>query len=151
MLLDQFHLLRKTEPSHPLAPADLFSAVEHLVKASQLLEECRETMEEGSVDASMLQKLEESWNEVNLCRVHTEDILFIEELLIPTLGEINDARSMLESLIAWKLGMTRQAYYSITGCLTNALGGIRPCIEELSSWEGKGAADGNESAGVGGW
>jgi hypothetical protein len=63
----------------------------------------------------LIQRLEKSWNEVNLCRVHTEKILFIEELLIPVLGEINDAKTMMDSLIAWKLGMTRPAYFNIMG------------------------------------
>jgi len=145
MPLDQFDTLNKTEPPNGLTPADLFSAVDHLVKAVRRLEECRVAMEEGLFDDLLIQKLEESWNEVNLCRVHTEKILFFEELLIPAMGEINDAKSMMESLIAWKLGMTRPAYFSIMGCLTNALEGIRPCIEELSSWEHKGAGEDSEA------
>jgi hypothetical protein len=145
MLLDQFNLLREIEPPKGLTSDDLFSAVDHLVKAVRILEECRTAMEEGLFDDSLIQKLEESWNEVNLCRVHTEKILFIDELLIPAMGEINDAKSMMESLIAWKLGMTRQGYFSIMGCLTNALAGIQPCIEELSSWEHKGAGEDSEA------
>lgn len=151
MLLDQFDVLRKIESTHGLTPSDLFSAVEHLVKAARILEECREAMEGGLFDESFIQKLEESWNEVNLCRVDTEQILFIEELLIPTLGEINDAKSMMESLIAWKLGMTRAAYFSIMGCLTNALSGLRPCIEELSTWEHRGVGIDSEADGAGDW
>jgi hypothetical protein len=141
MLLDQFNILRKIEPPHGLSPDALFSAVEHLVQAVRILEECRTAMEEGVFDGSLAQKIEQSWNEVNLCRVHTEEILFIEEILIPVMGEINDAKSMMESLVAWKTGMTRQAYFSIMGCLSNALAGIRPCIEELSSWESSGVAE----------
>lgn len=135
MLLDQYNLLSKTEPPRGLTSDDLFSAVDHLVNAARILEECRVAMQEGLFDESLIQKIEESWNEVNLCRVHTEKILFIEELLIPSMGAINDAKSMMESLIAWKLGMTRQAYFSIMGCLSDALEGLRPCIVELSSWE----------------
>jgi hypothetical protein len=150
MLLDQFDALRKIEPPHGLTPADLFSAIDHLVKAARILEECRQVMEGGLFDESFIRKIEESWNEVNLCRLHTEQILFIEEALIPTLGEINDAKSMMESLVAWKLGMTRQAYFSIMSCLTNALAGIRPCIEELSNWENKGAEEHAEADMTGG-
>jgi hypothetical protein len=145
MLLDQYNLMRKIEPPNGLTSDDLFSAVDHLVKAVRLIDECRAAMEEGLFDDSLIQKLEESWNEVNLCRVYTEKILFIEELLIPAMGEINDAKSMMESLIAWKLGMTRPAYFSIMGCLTNALEGIQPCIGELSSWEHKGAGEDSEA------
>lgn len=148
MLLDQFHMLREIEPPHGLSAADLFSAVEHLVNAVRILEECRIAMEEGLFDGSLARKMEESWNEVNLCRVHTEEILFIEETLIPVMGEINDARSMMESLVAWKTGMTRQAFFSIMDCLSNALAGIRPCIEELSSWERSGAAEDSKIEGA---
>jgi len=148
MLLDQFEILRKIEPPHGLTAAELFSAVEHLVNANRILEACREAMEGGLFDELLVRKIEESWNEVNLCRVHTEGILFIEEILIPTLGEINDAKSMMESLIAWKLGMTRQGYFSIMGCLSNALAGIKPCIEELSSWENQGAVEDGEAIGL---
>lgn len=141
MLLDQFNILRQVEPPHGLNAADLFSAVEHLARAVLILEECRAAMEEGLFDSSLVQKIEQSWNEVNQCRVYTEEILFIEEVLVPVLGEINDAKTMMESLIAWKIGMTPQAYFSIMGCLSNALAGIRPCIEELSNWESQGTAE----------
>lgn len=151
MLLDQFNILRKTEPPHGLSPAALFSAVEHLVNAARLLDECRSAMEDGLFDDSLARKMEEAWNEVNLCRVHTEEILFIEEILIPVMGEINDAKSMMESLVAWKTGMTRQAYFSITGCLSNALAGIRPCIEELSSWENSGVVEESQADRADSW
>jgi hypothetical protein len=135
MLLDQYHLVSKMEPSRGLTSGELFSAVDHLVKAAGILEECRTAIHEGLFDEPLIQKIEESWNEVNLCRVHTEKIPFIEELLIPVMGEINDAKSMMESLVAWKLGMTRQAYFSIMGCLSDALEDLRSCIGELSSWD----------------
>jgi hypothetical protein len=46
MLLDQFNLLREIEPPKGLTSDDLFSAVDHLVKAVRILEECRTAMEE---------------------------------------------------------------------------------------------------------
>jgi hypothetical protein len=134
MLLDQFALLREIEPPHTLAPEELFAAVEHLCRAATLLDECRRNMQEGMFDESLPQKLEEAWNEVNLCRVHTERIQFIEEMLVPAMGEINDAKCMFESLAAWKVGMTPAGFNSIMGCLFNAVSGIQPCLEELSSW-----------------
>ncbi len=134
MLLDQFSLLREIEPPHTLKPEELFAAIEHLCRAATLLEECRKNMQEGMFDESLPQKLEEAWNEVNQCRVYTEKIGFIEELLIPAMGEINDAKCMFESLTAWKIGMTPAGFNSITGCLSNAISGIQPCLEELSNW-----------------
>ncbi len=134
MLLDQFAILREVEPPHAMTPENLFAAIEHLCKAATLLDECRLSMEEGVFDESLAKRLEEAWNEVNHCRVYTEKILFIEELLIPVMGEINDAKSMFESLTAWNLGMTPAGFNSIMGCLSIALSGIQPCLDELSSW-----------------
>jgi hypothetical protein len=91
-------------------------------------------MEEGMFDDSLTQRLVEAWDEVNRCRVYTEKIQFIEEVLIPVLGEINDAKSMFESLAAWNMGMTPAGFNSIMGCLSSAISGIRPCLEELSNW-----------------
>jgi hypothetical protein len=40
MLLDQFNILSEIEPPNGLTSADLFSAIDHLVKAVRILEEC---------------------------------------------------------------------------------------------------------------
>jgi hypothetical protein len=134
VLLDHFVILREIEPPHAMSPENLYAAIEHLCKAATLLEECRQGMEEGVFDESLAKRLEDAWNEVNHCRVYTERILFIEELLIPVMGEINDAKCMFESLAAWNLGMTPAGFNSIRGCLSVALSGIQHCLEELASW-----------------
>jgi hypothetical protein len=145
MLLDQFAILREVEPPQNLSPEDLFSAIEHLCKAGDILEESRMAMEEGIFDDALSQKFVEAWNEVNQCRVFTEKILFIEELLIPVMGEINDAKCMMESISSWGIGMTQPAFHSIMGCLFNAISGIRPCVEELASWVQGTATENGES------
>lgn len=146
MLLDQFAILREIEPPQTLSPEDLFSAIEHLCKAGELLEDCRLAMQEKVFDEELTRKLEEAWNEVNKCRVFTEKILFIEEILIPVMGEINDAKCMIESLASWGLGMTPSAFQSIMGCLYHAISGIHPCIEELASWIQGASSEEHESS-----
>lgn len=148
MLLDQFAILREIEPPHSLSPDDVFAAIEHLCNAAGTLDECRKIMEEGMFDEALPQKLESAWNEVNQCRVYTEKIQFIDEVLVPVLGEINDAKCMFESLAAWGMGMTPAGYGSIMGCLFNAISGIRPCIEELSNWVPGSEEGGGESGGL---
>lgn len=81
------------------------------------------------------EKLSESWLEVNKCRVFTESIVDYEELLIPSMGLINDAKCMLESLVAWKLGMTLYGKWNILQCIRMAgLEHINPMIGELEFW-----------------
>jgi hypothetical protein len=147
MLLDQFAILREVEPPQNLSPEDLFSAIEHLCKAGEILEECRIAMEEGIFDDALSHKFGEAWYQVNQCRVFTEQILFIEEVLIPVMGEINDAKCMLESVSSWSIGMTKPAFQSIMGCLFNAVSGLQPCVEELSSWVQGTRAEENQTGG----
>lgn len=79
-------------------------------------------------------KLDESWLQVNTCRVYTGHIVDMEEFLIPSMGLINDAKCMFESLIAWRLGMTMYGKYNIVQCLRQAaLDYINPAIEELEN------------------
>jgi hypothetical protein len=112
---------------------DLMAAIAHLYKAMELLTHVNNEIVDQPINAMELtQELSAGWLEVNKCRLYTEDILFYEELLIPAMGLINDAKVMLESLIHWKLGMTLQAKYNILRSLKEAaLEGINPSLAEL--------------------
>ena len=111
-------------------------AIEHLYKAIELLETAKSKLSEGIVSGAELSSmLAESWLEVNKCRLYTESMLMFEELLVPSLGLINDAKCMLESSIAWHLGLTANGYLNIVNCINLAIcEGIRPCLEELETW-----------------
>jgi hypothetical protein len=116
--------------------ADLTAAIEHLYRALATLESARSEIAGGIMSAPDLSaKLADSWLEVNRCRLYTEPFALFEEWLVPSLGLINDAKCMIESCVAWKLGVTRSAYLQILNCINLAIiDGIRPCLEELESW-----------------
>jgi hypothetical protein len=114
----------------------ILAALEHLYKALEILGSTKKELGGEAVSGAQLSsKLAEGWLEVNNCRVYTESVPYLEELLIPCLGSLNDASSMLESILAWQLGITRSAYLNIVNCLDEAVEeGIRPCLEELEFW-----------------
>jgi hypothetical protein len=114
----------------------VLSAVEHLYRALEILDGAKEDLSGGAVlGTDWSAKLADAWFEVNKCREYTESIPFTEELLVPCLGSINDAKSMWESAIAWNLGITRSVFLNIMNCIDEAIvEGIRPCLEELEYW-----------------
>jgi hypothetical protein len=111
----------------------LMMAIGHLYKAMDLLKEVNNRIVEQAVDGlDSVEKLSDSWLEVNRCRIYTEQVDHLEGLLIPALGLINDAKCMLESVIHWKIGMTIYAKHNILSCIKEAaLEGIGPTLEEL--------------------
>jgi hypothetical protein len=116
--------------------ADLLAAIEHLYRALEALESAKREIAGGAILATELSsKLADGWLEVNRCRQYTEPFALFEEWLVPSLGLINDAKCMVESCVAWGLGVTRSAYLEILNCINLAIiEGIRPCLEELESW-----------------
>jgi hypothetical protein len=114
---------------------ELLAAIEHLTVAIEKIHGILEDMKLGCMDLSTMSCLAtEAWNAVNQCRVYTETILPVEEMLQPVLGFVNDAVQMIDSLITWKLGMTPAAYRSILDVLRIADDTIRIVIDELASW-----------------
>ena len=118
-----------------LKQEELLAAIEHLAFALDKIDGIIGDMRLGTMDLwSMSCRATEAWNSVNHCRIYTEAISPIEEVLQPVLGFINDAVQMIDSLIAWRLGMTPAAYSSISGVLRMADDSIRIVADELSSW-----------------
>jgi hypothetical protein len=129
---------QQNEPqgNQALTADQVLAAVEHLYRALEILDGAKKDLSgETVLVTDWSAKLAEAWFEVNKCREYTESIPFMEELLVPCLGSINDAKSMWESAIAWKLGITRSAFLNIMNCIDQAIfEGIRPCLEELETW-----------------
>ena len=125
--------LEITGPICIITHRDLLAAISHLYKAMELLAHVNNEIVDQPINAlELTQELSDGWLEVNKCRLYTEDILYFEELLIPAMGLINDAKMMLESIVYWKLGMTLQAKYNILRCLREAAQvGINPSLAEL--------------------
>jgi hypothetical protein len=135
-MTDTMYPARASAEGSVLSHEKLIAAIEHLYKALRILESVKRKLADGGVmGAELSLELADGWLEVNCCRKYTEPFLFAEELLIPSLGLINDAKSMIDSCMAWKLGITRHAYLNIMNCLQLAIDeGIRPVLDELESW-----------------
>jgi hypothetical protein len=124
-----------TVPACDMGHRETDQAITHLHNALELLIFVNNEIVDQTIDGmDLIDKLATAWHEINRCRVHTRQIVDQEELLIPAMGLVNDARLMLESLIAWKLGMTTQGKISILTCIRLAVSdGIRPAILLLES------------------
>ena len=122
-----------------LSPAvtgkSLLTAIDHLYKSLDLIGGASNRVSEGALDGLFTSSdLAQGWFEVNSCRIYTESSVVIEEYLQPAMGLINDAKSMIDSLVAWGLGLTPTSRLHILGCLGDAESAIRAVVEELESW-----------------
>jgi hypothetical protein len=125
----------QTQPQCSIAHQDISNALKHLRKAVEFLGGCRKVMHSGIYDVFFAEKLTDCWREVSRCRTYTDKIGRLEEVLVPAMGEISNAKSMFDSLVVSNLGMTRHGYNSIMRCIRSAELGIRPCIRELENWQ----------------
>jgi hypothetical protein len=118
------------------------AAIEHLTVATGKIQGIIEDMRLGCMDLwTMSCRATEAWNAVNHCRIFTETLLPVEEVLQLVLGYINDAVQMIDSLITWRLEMTPAAYRSILDILSIADDSIRIVVDELASWLAAEATD----------
>lgn len=119
-----------------------FKAVDHLYKSMNILETVVELVDNGAYDALVCsEKLKESWYEINCCRIYTEKDVNFEELLQPALGYVSDAKSMIDSLVHWNLGLTKYGRLSILSALNLASKLIRYTLEELELASNAGIRD----------
>jgi hypothetical protein len=119
-------------PTLPIKASDLIRAVEHLHRSLSLLRNVRNQISQGILNSlSDVNDLKESWKEVNCCRLYTEDSVAIEEYLQPAMGLINDSKEMIESVVAWKIGLTRHAQVNMMHCLYLAEEAIFTVLESL--------------------
>ncbi len=133
--MDYLNIMQTWESSCPVRYEHLMAAIGHLYKAMDLLTYVNNEIVDQTIDAlDLAEKLSDGWLEVNRCRLYTKDIPYYDELLIPSMGLINDAKLMLESLIEWKLGMTIHAKHNILRCIKEAaLECINLSLNELES------------------
>ncbi len=102
------------DPACRIEHGKVIEAAIHLNRALELLIFVNnEIVDQAVAGMDIIEKLSIAWDEVNSCRVYTEEIVDLEDLLIPAMGLVNDARLMFESLLYWNLGMTPQGRISI--------------------------------------
>lgn len=118
---------------------EILEATDHLNAALLLLTDVHNNIVIGLIDfVETIEALTSVWNEINMCRVYTQHNVDFEELLIPAMGFVTDARLMLESLVAWKLGLTLYAKISILSSIREAItSGLGPAIVELENCTGR--------------
>ena len=109
-------------------------AIEHLYEALRILESVLEEIERGAMRGIEISKsLATAWFQVNCCRLYTESDVNFEELNVAAMGLINDAKSMMDSLISWEKGMTPHGKLYITQSIREAAGNLNLVLSELES------------------
>ena len=121
-----------------LSKVEYLEAIEHLYEALKILDSVREEIESGAIRGWVTsENLAEAWYKVNCCRLHTQDDVNLEELTLPAMGLINDAKCMMDSLLSWKKGMTRQASFYIRDNIASAAQNIFLVRSQLEDWLSK--------------
>ncbi len=128
-------MLEKEDPACTIKTSNIIEAAIHLNNALELLIFVNNEIIDQAIDGmDIIEKLSTAWDEVNNCRVYTEEIVDLEDLLIPAMGLVNDARLMLESLVYWRIGLTPHGRISILASIRGAVSeGIGPVILKLES------------------
>jgi hypothetical protein len=115
-----------------LTQVQLIEAIGYLYEAVEALESVVKEIESGAMRGIVIsEKLAEAWFKVNCCRLHTQEDVNLEDLNLEAMGLINDAKCMMESLIHWKKGMTRQGKLSIMASISSAVGNLFLVLCEL--------------------
>ena len=118
-----------------LTQEQLIEAISHLYEALEALESVGKEIESGAMRGIVIsEKLAEAWFQVNCCRIHTQEDVNLEDHNLEAMGLINDAKCMMESLINWKKGMTRQGKLSIMHSISSAAGNLFLVLCELEEW-----------------
>lgn len=118
-----------------LSRVQFLEAIENLYEALKLLESVRKEIESGAIRGMVIsENLAEAWYKVNCCRIHTQADVNLEEFNLEAMGLINDAKCMMDSLLSWKMGMTRQAKFSIIENIALAARNIFVVLSQLEDW-----------------
>ena len=118
-----------------LSRVQFLEAIENLYEALKLLESVRKEIESGAIRGMVIsENLAEAWYKVNCCRIHTQVDVNLEEFTLEAMGLINDAKCMMDSLLSWKKGMTRQAKFSIMENIALAARNIFVVLSQLEDW-----------------
>ena len=118
-----------------LSRVQFLEAIENLYEALKILESVRKEIESGAMRGMAIsENLAEAWYKVNCCRVHTQADVNLEEFTLEAMGLINDAKCMMDSLLSWNKGMTRQASFFIMENLASAAKNIFVVLSQLEDW-----------------
>ena len=97
-----------------LTSDEVRAAIGHLVDAKRLLNKCKEKIGcKAFMGNRVLDNLRDAWHEINCCRLYTESSVSLEGFTQTAMGNIVDAKEMLDSLIHWGKGLTPHGRLSI--------------------------------------
>ena len=118
-----------------LSKVQFLEAIENLYEALKILDSVRKEIESGAMRGMVIsENLAEAWYKVNCCRLHTQEEVNLEEFTLEAMGLINDAKCMIDSLLSWNKGMTRQANFSIVENISSAAKNIFVVLSQLEDW-----------------
>jgi len=118
-----------------LSRLQFLEAIENLYEALKILDSVRKEIESGAMRGMVVsENLAEAWYKVNCCRLHTQEDVNLEELTLEAMGLINDAKCMMDSLLSWNKGMTRQASFFIRENISSAAKNIFLVLSQLEDW-----------------
>ena len=118
-----------------LSKVQFLEAIENLYEALKILDSVRKEIESGAMRGMVVsENLAEAWYKVNCCRLHTQEDVNLEELTLEAMGLINDAKCMMDSLLSWNKGMTRQASFFIRENISSAAKNIFLVLSQLEDW-----------------
>ena len=126
--------LEDIETMARLTATQLLEALEHLYEALRILNSVLEEIERGAIRGIEISKsLAIAWFQVNCCRLYTESDVNFEELNVAALGLINDAKSMMDSLVSWQKGLSLHGKLYVTQSIREAEGNLNLVVTELES------------------
>ena len=115
-----------------LTSDELRKAIGHLVKARRLVEKCKASIGKAFfIGNNILDDLGDAWYQVNCCRIYTQSSVDFENYTQTAMGNINDAREMMDSLIQWGKGLTPYGGLSIMLACSEAQANIDFVYTEL--------------------
>ena len=130
-----------------LSKVQFLEAIENLYEALKILESVRQEIASGAMRGMVIsENLAEAWYKVNCCRLHTQEDVNLEELTLEAMGLINDAKCMIDSLLSWKKGVTRQAKFFIMDNISYAHRNIFLTLSYLEDWLSKLGEEGDLTA-----
>jgi len=115
-----------------LTADQLYEAIGHLYEALRLLKSVLKEIGSGAIRGSRIsEKLAKAWFEANCCRLHTQLDVNLEELNLDSMGLINDAKCMMDSLISWQKGLTPHGKLFIRHNIISAASDLTVVVNEL--------------------
>ena len=118
-----------------LSHGELLRAIGHIYEALRILKSVLREIEGGAIRGiEISNSLAAAWFQVNCCRLYTQSEVNFEELNVEAMGLINDAKCMIDSLIAWHKGMTLHGKLYISHSIRFAGANLNLVLTELESW-----------------